>query len=126
MKYILCMHPNNRVRELRRRAGMSQTDLARAAGISQPAISQIENDTRPLTIDWMRAIARILGCTPADLLSDSDNPDRLESQERELVQNFREADASQRELVRRVAEPVHAKGVELPDRENTPRRANAA
>lgn len=106
MKYVLRMNPANRVRELRKRAGLSQTQLATLAGISQPAISQIENDDRPLTIDWMRTIARILGCAPADLLSDDDNPDRLDPEERELVHNFRAAEPSQRTLIERVAEPV--------------------
>lgn len=106
MKYLLRMNPSNRVRELRKKAGLSQAQLANLAGISQPAVSQIENDTRPLTIDWMRSLARILDCTPADLLSEEDNPDRLDDQERELVHNFREANEAQREMLRRVAEPM--------------------
>lgn len=107
MQYLLRMNPNNRVRELRKKAGLSQIELANLAGISQPAISQIENDTRPLTIDWMRTLARILECAPADLLSDTDNPDRLNQDERRLVQNYREADASQQEMVKRVSEPMN-------------------
>lgn len=105
MQYLLRMNPNNRVRELRKKAGLSQNELATLAGISQPAISQIENDTRPLTIDWMRTLARILGCAAADLLSSDDNPDRLDAEERELVTKFRVADEAQREFVMRVAEP---------------------
>lgn len=107
MQYLLRMNPSNRVRELRKKAGLSQTELANLAGISQPAISQIENDTRPLTVDWMRALARILNCTVADFLTDEDNPDRLKgTEERELVTNYRAADEAQQEMVRRVAAPI--------------------
>jgi len=107
MTYILAMHPTNRVRELRKRAGMNQAQLARLAGISQPAISQVENDTRPLTIDWMRTFARIFGVTVADILCDDDNPLRLKADEQALVEKYRSADDAQREMVQRVAEPLH-------------------
>lgn len=105
MAYILAMNPSNRIRELRKKAGLNQAQLAKLAGISQPAISQLENDARPLTLDWMRAIARIFGVAPADLLGDQDNPHRLSPEEQELVDNFRHADDVQRELIGRVAAP---------------------
>lgn len=103
---MLVMFPTNRVRELRKKAGLSQIELARLAGISQPAISQIENDTRPLTVDWMRTLARILGCTPADLLGEEDNPYRPSAEEQQLLDMWRHADPAQRELIQRVAAPV--------------------
>lgn len=106
MAYIFAMHPGNRIREMRKRAKLSQVELAELSGVSQPAISQLENDERPLTIDWMRTFAKIFGCSPADLLTDEDNPDRLSAEERHLVQQYREADALQREMITRVAEPA--------------------
>ncbi|PTR07888.1 MULTISPECIES: helix-turn-helix domain-containing protein [unclassified Novosphingobium] len=106
MAYIYVMHPKNRLRELRKRAGITQAELARKSGVSQPAISQLENDERPLTIDWMRTFARVFGVTAADLLDDEDNPHRLDPEEIELVQNFRQAEEQQRQMVKRVAEPL--------------------
>lgn len=106
------MKPTNRLRELRKRAGFTQAELAEMTGVSQPAISQLENDTRPLDLDEMRTLARILRCTPADLLDDHDNPDRLTDEEREFLQKFRAAPAAQRELINRVAEPVQGYIVE--------------
>lgn len=85
---------------------MTQVELAERTGISQPAISQLENDTRPLDVDWMRTLARIFGCAPADLLTDDDNPDRLSEEERRLLAAYRKADSGQRELIRRVSEPL--------------------
>lgn len=100
------MNPANRLRIERKRARMSQAELARLSGISQPAISQVENDQRPLTVDWMRTFARILKCQPTDLLADEDNPDRLTAEERALLANFRAADNAQRAMVQRVAAPL--------------------
>lgn len=107
MAYVLAMHPANRVRELRKAAKLSQTDLAQRTGVSQPFISQIENqDAESLDIARMRVLARELGCTPADLLSDKDNPDRLSDVERALIRLFRSADAGHRAMIQRVAEPL--------------------
>lgn len=102
------MRPRNRLRELRKAAGLSQAELAAETGVSQPAISQIENDASPMDTRWMRAFARALGCAPADLLDDQDNPDRLSEEERELIHKYRQASREQQELIARVAAPVEA------------------
>ncbi|WP_374758641.1 helix-turn-helix domain-containing protein [Sphingomonas sp. GV3] len=107
MAYVLYMHPANRLRELRKAAGLSQSELAEKSGVSQPYISQVENHSATtLDIARMRALARDLHCKPADLLSDEDNPDRLSEVERALVQAFRSSDPVQRELIMRIAQPV--------------------
>lgn len=106
MAYLYAMNPRNRLRELRKKAGLTQTALANLTGVSQPAISQIENDETPITIDHMRTFARIFGVIPADLLTEADNPDRLSEEERALLEQFRAADPAQREMIARVAEPL--------------------
>lgn len=105
MTYPLVMKPRNRVRELRKAHKISQAELAELAGISQPAISQIENDTRPLSLDWMRTFARIFKCAPADLLDDQDNPDRLTHDERHLIENLRNFSPEQLEMALRLLAP---------------------
>jgi transcriptional regulator with XRE-family HTH domain len=106
MAYLLLMNPTNRIRELRKKAGLNQQQLANLTGVSQPAISQIENDERPLTVDWMRAFARAFDCAPADLLGVEDNPDRLLDEERELILRYRAADEGTRENIQRVTEAL--------------------
>ena len=113
------MHPRNRLRELRKRSGLSQARLAQLTGVSQPAISQIENDVLAMDVAWMRAFARVLDCTAADLLPDEDNPDRLTDEERELIHRYRSADDRQQALIQRVAEPLttyHHDGSDEPRR----------
>jgi DNA-binding XRE family transcriptional regulator len=53
--YLFVMHPGNRLRQLRKAAKLSQQQLGEGVGLSQEAISQLENDKRPLTLDYMRA-----------------------------------------------------------------------
>lgn len=102
MTYCLAMKPRNRLRELRKAAGLSQVQLAARTGVTQSAISQIENDAIAMDTAWMRAFARELRCEPADLLADSDNPDRLSAEERALVEAFRASTPEQRELLLRL------------------------
>lgn len=99
---VFFMKPGNRLREMRKRAGLTQHQLAEKSGVSQPAISQMETGLGSMDVAWLRAFARILGCTPADLLDDDDNPDRLDAHERLLVTRYRKADATQRETLEKV------------------------
>ena len=103
---VVVMRPGNRLRELRKKAQLTQIELADRTGVSQSAISQIENGDVSMTIQWMRAFARALGCAPADLLDADDNPDRLEADERDLVQRYRSASEPLRETLTRVAAAV--------------------
>lgn len=106
MAYILVMHPGNRLRELRKSARLSQGDLAKAVGLSQSAISQMENGIADIGLEWMRRFARALGCTPADLLADQDNPARLSDEEFDLIRRFRAAQDADRDTLLRVSEAV--------------------
>ena len=103
---VVVMRPDNRLRALRKLAGLTQAELADATGVSQPAISQLENGVLSMDLQWMRAFARALGCTPADLLPDEDNPDRLASDERQLVERYRHADVAQRQTLERVVDAL--------------------
>lgn len=51
------MHPDVFLRQLRTRAGLSQTEVAQAAGIAQAKISLIENgkhESEPQTIETLK------------------------------------------------------------------------
>lgn len=106
MSYVYYMQPGNRLRELRKKRRLKQSDIANATGISQPAVSQVENGTRPLTLEWMRAFARVLECSVADILDEQDNPDRLTDDEKDWLALYRSADPSQRKTMKRVSEAV--------------------
>lgn len=81
----------NRIRELRLAAGISQEELGGRIGVHKVSISDLERGKVELTLTYMRRIAKALGVSPADLLLDADNPDRLGEAEHEMVVAFREA-----------------------------------
>lgn len=60
-----------RVRELRLKAGMRQSDLADKAGLDRIAISNIERGLRDVGVVRATAIARALGVRPGDLFPES-------------------------------------------------------
>lgn len=112
MAYLYRMFPGNRLRELRKKAKLTQAQLAELTGVSQPAISQLENDTLTFNVEWMRTFARVFSdqlktpIAPADLLSDADYPNRLTPEEEALIKEFRSAGHIQREMIQRAAEPI--------------------
>ncbi|PNU05823.1 helix-turn-helix domain-containing protein [Novosphingobium guangzhouense] len=110
MTYVIAMFPDNRIREYRKKAGLSQTELGERVGLHQTQIGNLENGGRNLTFEWARRIAKALDVRMVDLLSDEDNPDRLEQDERELVHKFREAEPLQRQMIARVVEPIRDLG----------------
>lgn len=106
MAYIYVMHPDNRIREMRKKAGVSQFEVARAIGMHQTHFGKLENGTRPLTLDWARRISKVLGCTVADLLSSADHPLRLEDDERRLIERYRAGSAAEKAMMQRVTDAI--------------------
>jgi transcriptional regulator with XRE-family HTH domain len=62
------------VRSRRERAGLSQAELARMAGVSVGTLSGLEAGSGNPTVGVLWALARQLGCAPADLLDDAPDP----------------------------------------------------
>jgi len=56
-----------RLSELRDKRGLSQTQLADAAGIGRAHLSQIENGAVAARIDTLHAIAKVLGLKMEEL-----------------------------------------------------------
>ena len=96
MTYVLVMHPPNRIRELRKQVGISQTELGLLVGLTQGQVGHLENGHRNLTLEWMRRIAKALGVDVGTLLTDEDNRDRLADDEREVVNAYRMAEPEAR------------------------------
>ena len=84
----------NRIRELRKKAGLSQEKLGDELGCNKSKISKLENGNQELTQNWMVKIARALSkhldqtILPADLLpTDQTYADQTEQ---ELVNHIRQ------------------------------------
>jgi transcriptional regulator with XRE-family HTH domain len=80
----------SRLRELRKRKGLSQAKLADLVGASQPDIARLERGQRRLTADWIRRVAPALGVRPAEILEpDEPSADHLGEVVRTVAQRSR-------------------------------------
>lgn len=57
----LAMNPDGAIKILRKHRGMTQGDLAEAAGLSRPYLTEIETGRKDGSIRAMKAIAEALG-----------------------------------------------------------------
>ncbi len=105
----------NRILEQRKARGISQDVLANIIGVTKMTVSRLERGINEPTLTQLRQIANFFGCTVADLLSDDDNPDRLDSQGRQLFDRFRHATEDQRDNMLRVAEALIPYRAEEPE-----------
>lgn len=56
------------LRDVRKQAGMTQTDLANAVGVKQPVVSDWETGARTMSVKYITAIVRLTGCKLEDLI----------------------------------------------------------
>ena len=63
---------SERIRMLRKRAGISQESVAAAAGMTRTGYQQIESGKNGRTLDKLPAIAKALGCRIDDLFPEMD------------------------------------------------------
>jgi transcriptional regulator with XRE-family HTH domain len=64
-----------RLKELRAARGMTQADLAKAAGVTETYIGKLEAGRAAPGIDMVARLAKGLSTTVADLLPENDPPD---------------------------------------------------
>ena len=94
----------NRIRELRTARNLSQAQLGELIGITPIHVGHLELGRRELKLPLMRAIARALRVTLAELLNEEDNPLASSPRARRLLTNWHDADEPGRQAIERVAE----------------------
>lgn len=57
-----------KIRELREARGMTQTELARAVKASKPTVCMWESGARRPGLDYLMALADVLGCSTDQVL----------------------------------------------------------
>lgn len=85
------MDRNNRIRELRKRVGFTQVEMAEKLGVSQPQFARLENGVNEITLSQIRKIASILGVKPFELFLLDEQPEPLTEEEREFLRLFRKS-----------------------------------
>jgi len=58
-----------RLKELRREAGLNQSEMARALGLSQPTLNRLESATQNTTLATLDTVCRSLHCDVASLFT---------------------------------------------------------
>jgi len=82
----------NRVRAMRKQAGMTLVEVGEALGLTHTHISNIERGVRKLDLDTMEKLARVLKCTVADFLTDQHFPHRNNPIQQAVVDNMEQMD----------------------------------
>lgn len=80
----------NCIKEIRKRKGITQTELAKMLGVSQGAIQMLETGQRGLDLDWMNKISKALNCEPWELLPKEMQPN-ISPEEMEVLRAVRKA-----------------------------------
>lgn len=81
-----------KIKELRTKAGTSQQRLAELLGVSRPAISQIENGERKVSVDELDRLAKIFNISVNSLLNKEREPEVIleeETKEKKLQPSIR-------------------------------------
>jgi len=108
------------IRGMRKRANMTQGELAAAIGVN---LSTVGNWERNITCPdaeqvWNCAVA--LGCTPNDILGwneqPPDNGESLDSQEREIVSNYRQSTPQWKQNIQMTARAAAGESKEASER----------
>ena len=90
------------LREVRRRAGLTQEQLAELCGTTKGVISQLETGHTRYHEDWIEKLAEALSITPAVLLTEpSEKPD---ASLQRLLKTWVDIPARQREALATLAE----------------------
>lgn len=61
----------NRIKKVRQQKKIRQIDLARDAGVSQPFLSDLENNRRGAKVETMQRIADALGVKIKDIMKEA-------------------------------------------------------
>lgn len=104
LQFLPMSEAPNRIRELRMANKLSQQKLGDRVGVSKMTISDLERGNMKLDLDYMRRLADALHVIPADLLPISDNPYALSSEERALIERYREMADGEKAMLERAAE----------------------
>jgi transcriptional regulator with XRE-family HTH domain len=88
-KKALATELPNRIRQIRESRKLNLQSVAEPTGCSVPHLADLERGKRQLTLPWMQRIAKTFGVQTVDLLWPADNPNRLDANERLLIERFR-------------------------------------
>ena len=81
----------NNIRALRKKAGLTQEQLAEKIGISQVHLGRLENNARSMDLEQVENIAKALGVKPLEILPQAWQPEEITPEEREILHMIRKS-----------------------------------
>ncbi len=85
----------NNIRELRKKRGLTQQQLAEKLGISQVHLGRLETNARSMDLEQVEKISAALGVKPYELLPQEWQPEEISPEEREILRMIRKTAAPQ-------------------------------
>ena len=79
---------SNRVKDIRKKKGLTQQELADRLSLSQAQVARLESGSSDMTLEQMRSFAKALNCEPWELLPLDMQP-KIDHREMELVRLLR-------------------------------------
>lgn len=89
--------PKNRIKELRKKCGLTQEELADKIGTTTQTVGRWENRTVSISIQRLNEIASALGVSSGDILEE--NEPSLSQREKALIDNFRHLTPEQQDAL---------------------------
>ena len=80
----------DRIRELRKKKGISQTQLGHEIGVSSKSISMIENGQNKPTVQQIEELSKFFDVTTDYLIFGNENTKDIEPIEREILKTIRD------------------------------------
>lgn len=85
----------NNIRAIRKKKGLTQTQLAEKLGISQVHLGRLETNARSLDLEQVENIAKVLEVKPFDILPQEWQPEEITPEEREILRMIRKTTSAQ-------------------------------
>lgn len=98
----------NRIREWRLSSGKTFRQIGKEAGVTASQIQKLELGDRPLSLEFMRRLAKVFQIKPSELLNAEDVECRLTGAEAAILAEIREIDAEPQLLMTAVRAIIKA------------------
>ena len=85
----------NNIKEIRKKKGLTQQQLADKIGISQVHLGRLETNARSMDLEQVEKIANALGVKPFEILPQEWQPEDISPEEREILRMIRKTSSSQ-------------------------------
>ena len=87
---------NNRVRELRKKQGLTLEELAKKLGVSYSAVQKLDAGSVDMDTKWMQKLSQVFNVKPYELLPKEWQPEEITPEERQILDVIRKNTGTQK------------------------------